>query len=430
MTTETIKNLLQEAHQADQSGDLEAAKRALLKIIKLDPDHAETLSLLGQTAHREQQFTNAITYYQQALKHAQKNPWIYFDLGLSQEKTGQMLAAGNSYLKAWHIAPQNAQFCLYAGAAFFAEGNEQQALQVWSLGADQDPMVRAAHQHPQADLITKEKSLLADTQLRKHLSAQHTKSLNQEGAPPRLKSSLWPQTHISRFNYRHPAQKPYVFYAPDLPATPVFTNPVSNWVDELQGATDDVRKEYLAFMRTKEAAPSPYIDENAMMDQSYDHLKHHDTWTAVHLYKGGKAQACLEHFPATQKALKNAPLVHFHGQPMEVFFSILKPGIHIPPHFGLANTRVTAHLPLIIPHENCRIRVSDITHHWQEGQLFMFDDSFDHEAWNDSAQTRVVLIFEAWRPDLSENEIKAIQTSFEDRSDWLLARRMPKVNLD
>ena len=71
--------------------------------------------------------------------------------------------------------------------------------------------------------------------------------------------------------------------------------------------------------------------------------------------------------------------------------------------------------------------MADHVHYWREGELFLFDDGWDHEAWNDSEETRVVLIFEAWRPDLRPEEITAIQTSFEDRDKWIRTRLIPNV---
>ena len=111
-------------------------------------------------------------------------------------------------------------------------------------------------------------------------------------------------------------------------------------------------------------------------------------------------------------------------RPVELFFSRLKPGTHIPPHFGIANNRVTIHLPLIVPGD-CEIRVGTEMHAWREGEIFAFDDSFEHEAWNRSSADRVVLIFESHHPDLSPDERRAIEYAIEARGRWLKERRVP-----
>jgi aspartate beta-hydroxylase len=129
-------------------------------------------------------------------------------------------------------------------------------------------------------------------------------------------------------------------------------------------------------------------------------------------------------FPKTLAALKAADIVRIEGRPMELFFSRLKPGTHIPPHHGIANNRITVHLPLIVPGD-CSIRVGNAMHHWREGEIVAFDDSFEHEAWNRSPADRVVLIFEAHHPDLSREEREAIQYAIEVRGRWLKKRSVP-----
>ncbi|MGH8399135.1 MAG: aspartyl/asparaginyl beta-hydroxylase domain-containing protein, partial [Gammaproteobacteria bacterium] len=97
----------------------------------------------------------------------------------------------------------------------------------------------------------------------------------------------------------------------------------------------------------------------------------------------------------------------------ETFFSVLKPGAHIPPHTGVINTRLVTHLPLIIP-PDCGIRVGNETRGWKEGECIVFDDTFEHEAWNKSDQTRVVLIFDIWNPYLTEVEREAMRIVVEE----------------
>ena len=97
------------------------------------------------------------------------------------------------------------------------------------------------------------------------------------------------------------------------------------------------------------------------------------------------------------------PLV-FSGQRCpNILFSRLRPGAKIPPHNGMINTRLIGHLPLIIP-EDCGFRVGNSTRTWNVGEAFLFDDTIEHEAWNNSSEDRFVLIFEVWRPELTEAE--------------------------
>jgi aspartate beta-hydroxylase len=86
---------------------------------------------------------------------------------------------------------------------------------------------------------------------------------------------------------------------------------------------------------------------------------------------------------------------------------VFTPGTHLLPHRGVTNARLVAHLPLIVP-EECALRVGGELHHWQEGRVVVFDDTYEHEAWNRSTRNRVVMIFDIWNPYLTEVERLAI----------------------
>ena len=95
------------------------------------------------------------------------------------------------------------------------------------------------------------------------------------------------------------------------------------------------------------------------------------------------------------------------GASPNAMFSLLAPRTRIPPHTGVANTRLVCHLPLIVP-ARCGFRVGGTTREWKVGEAFVFDDTIEHEAWNDSDELRVVLIVDLWPPALSESERHAV----------------------
>ena len=78
----------------------------------------------------------------------------------------------------------------------------------------------------------------------------------------------------------------------------------------------------------------------------------------------------------------------------------------------MLNCRLICHLPLIVP-PGCWLRVGNETRHWEEGKLMIFDDSIEHEAKNESDQTRIILLFDIWRPELSEHERTGISAIFD-----------------
>lgn len=105
--------------------------------------------------------------------------------------------------------------------------------------------------------------------------------------------------------------------------------------------------------------------------------------------------------------LDSLPLTRIRDHAPETLFSVLSPGTHILPHTGVTNVRLVTHLPLIVP-PDCALRVGGQTHVWQEGRCVTFDDTFEHEAWNRSNETRVVLILDSWNPDLTVAECAAV----------------------
>jgi len=118
-------------------------------------------------------------------------------------------------------------------------------------------------------------------------------------------------------------------------------------------------------------------------------------------------------------ALAHAPVVDVPKRGPTSFFSRLEPKTRIPAHTGSTNTRLTVHIPLIIP-PNCGFRVGSEVREWHPGTALVFDDTIDHEAWNDSDEQRVVLIFDVWNPLLTQAErdlMRVVTTGIADFFD-------------
>ena len=98
--------------------------------------------------------------------------------------------------------------------------------------------------------------------------------------------------------------------------------------------------------------------------------------------------------PITAAAVERLPGLN------SAFFSILEPGAHIPRHRGVTKSIFTTHLGLIVPRaaQACRMQVGPELVHWREGQCLVFDDTYPHEVWNDTDETRVVLLIQLRRP--------------------------------
>ncbi|MFZ2507737.1 MAG: aspartyl/asparaginyl beta-hydroxylase domain-containing protein, partial [Steroidobacteraceae bacterium] len=115
----------------------------------------------------------------------------------------------------------------------------------------------------------------------------------------------------------------------------------------------------------------------------------------------------------TSQLLAQLPLAHIRDHAPETCFSVLRPGTHILPHRGVTNVRSVLHLPLIVP-ELCALNITGVgTFSWEEDRCFAFDDTYEHEAWNHSEHTRVILLTDIWNPHLREAERRALKDLIE-----------------
>jgi aspartyl/asparaginyl beta-hydroxylase (cupin superfamily) len=101
--------------------------------------------------------------------------------------------------------------------------------------------------------------------------------------------------------------------------------------------------------------------------------------------------------------LDTLPMIDIPNFGPTVLFSVLEPHTHIPAHSSVTNARLVVHLPVIVP-GNCRFRVGNETRDWEEGKAWVFDDTIDHEAWNDSDGKRVIVMIDIWNPMLTPAE--------------------------
>ncbi len=201
---------------------------------------------------------------------------------------------------------------------------------------------------------------------------------------------------------------------PFLPADEFFDDRHFPWFAELGAATADIRAELLALLNDPGDALKPYVRmESGIPDNLWSGLDHSLDWGAMFLWEYGEPNSqVIDRCPATVKALGIVPSAQIPGRAPNVFFSILKPHTRIPPHTGVTNTRAIIHLPLVVP-EGCGFRVGGETRQWVEGRPFAFDDTIEHEAWNDSDELRAVLILDVWNPHLSEREREVISRYYE-----------------
>ena len=208
-------------------------------------------------------------------------------------------------------------------------------------------------------------------------------------------------------------QQPSVLYYPYLAQRQFFEREEFDWVAGIEAATPAIREELLALIEAG-ADFRPYVEDDPdRPPRDFHGLNSDPSWTAFYLWKDGRlVEENAARCPRTVEALRNVPLSGIGSRTPAVLFSRLDPGAHIPPHHGMLNCRLICHLPLIVP-PGCWLRVGNETREWEEGKLLIFDDSMAHEAKNPSGETRIILLFDIWRPELSAAERQGISTIFE-----------------
>ena len=351
-----------------------------------------------------------------------KDPSVLHRLGVVEEQIGSTERALNAHLRCLHAAKGNPTAYLYAGAALYEQGRIAEALAVYSLGTDLDPGLLVAPSGRDIDPPTAQRWNHCQGVLRRHFSQLHRSHVADSSA--RLAKSAWVQTHDAPLPAPQSGQRPYLFYIPDLDTQPWHQADTQPWANLLAGSTDKIIAEFDTALPAILHQGRPYLDASAATPAGMEPLSGSLNWTALDLYRDGLRTGLADAFPQTLECLDAAPLYGLADAPHEVFFSLLKPGQHITPHFGLSNHSLTVHLPLTIP-PDCSLTVGGESRQWEVGKLAIFDDSFLHDAINRSEQERVVLIFSIWHPDLTDAERHAIRSSFQARQDWLDQRALP-----
>lgn len=255
-----------------------------------------------------------------------------------------------------------------------------------------------------------ERAQAVQARLNEELAAGVEAALAQAGYAPGASPSRFAHALDIMLGRRQPYfQQPQAFYYPELPNIQFYPRDAFPWMDAVEAATETMIGELDGLLR-QDAAFQPYIRTRPGLPSRQDlPLLDSMDWSSSHLWKDGEQTELAALCPRTIEAVSHAPLCQVKGRSPQVMFSRLKPGAHITPHTGFVNTRLICHLPLIAP-PGCRFRVGNEVREWEKGRAWVFDDTIEHEAINQSDRDRVVLIFDIWRPELSEEERALVTT--------------------
>ncbi|WP_294044223.1 aspartyl/asparaginyl beta-hydroxylase domain-containing protein [Sphingomonas sp.] len=374
------------------------------------PDEPRSHNARAMRAMADRDFDRAVKGFQAAANLDPREPALRLNLATAYRGQGDDEGERSSLLAALDIDQRYFMAQLRLAELLQRQGRISEAAPHWSAvaqlaGGMQDPPPAMVEIRARAEghLVEHNRALAA-------LLDQNI-GIGEGGNPAAHRFSAAVDHILGRRKIYH--NECAGLHYPFLPADEFFDRSFFPWFAELEAKTGAIRAEALAMLTNRSEAIRPYVSQPAgAPENKWSPLDNNPDWSACFLWEfGRKNEAVCELCPETAAALAAVPQSHVPGKAPNAFFSILRPGAHIPPHTGVTNTRAIIHLPLVVP-DGCTFRVGGETRHWREGEAFAFDDTIEHEARNDSNQRRVLLIFDVWNPHLTEAERANLERLF------------------
>jgi aspartate beta-hydroxylase len=391
------------ALRAAQAGNDDEATRQWDRILAIDPNHGRALTALGQRAFRRGDMVGARTMFQRLVDADGRDPQQWIQLAVACRNQKDEAGEENAIRRALETDPLELVALILRADLLERQGRTHQAAAAYRAVATVSPPIEnlrpelraaVAKAHAQTDQYNRDFGAFMD---------RHLDSTLKEFAGENLKRFRASVDIMVGRKKRFDSQS-VTYHYPGLPAIEFFERADFPWLDPIEAATDAIRDEFLTVLATEEGF-TPYISYPGDIPQNqFAELNNSPRWSAFHLWKlGAVVEENATRCPVTMSALEGVPKPDQPGRTPAAMFSLLKPKTRIPAHNGVTNVRLVTHLPLIVP-EGCGFRVGNDVRQWVPGKAWVFDDTIEHEAWNDSDKLRVVLIFDIWNPLLTPPE--------------------------
>jgi aspartate beta-hydroxylase len=398
-----IAQLEGQALQAARLGHEPEMVQNWKRILDLDPNHVRTLTAMGQRAFRMGDHASALAAFKRICDTSGTDPQDWVNLALAYQQLRDEANEATAIQRALKIAPSYLLALLLKGGLHERQGKRHEAARAFGAAATLAPPLEQLSPELRPSVLHARKFKEDyDRQCAEFLDRQ-LESAYRDCAGEKLKR-FRDSVDMMVGRKRRYESASHVHHYPGLPAIEFFEREDFPWLDAFEEATDTIRDEFLEVLKSEDGF-TPYISypEGLPLNQ-WAELNNSPRWSAFHLFKNGeRIEANAARCPGTMALLAGAPQPVQLGRTPAAMFSLLKPKTRIPPHTGVSNVRLVTHVPLIVP-EGCGFRVGNETRGWTPGQAFVFDDTIEHEAWNDSDKLRVVMIFDIWHPMLSEAE--------------------------
>ncbi len=413
---------LEQADRLLRQGQIADAERAFERVLEDDPDNTRALGALALRALRLGRHAEALALARRATTAGPGDALNHLHVGLAHDAVGALRDAADAFGTAVSLRPDFHVARLHGAHALHRLQDPRAALQfaralqdAQRAGRWLDAAGTPGHLRPLVETglnVVRRDRRDAYARLLEPLTARFGAD-----ALRRVHDAVAIYLRDRAPVYPDPRQQPTFLFLPGLAPQPYLDSAALPWVAALEARTDAIRAE-LRELLPRESARERVFGEDAVERANLRGTRGAPSWTGYYFHRHGEARteaatAC----PITAAALDALPLARIREHAPEVLFSVFTPGTHLLPHRGVTNTRLVGHLPLIVP-PDCALVVGGETHVWQEGRVVVFDDTYEHEAWNRSDSVRVVLIFDLWHPGLSEAERLSIGALVEAIGDF------------
>jgi aspartate beta-hydroxylase len=406
-----IHALIQQAERAQAAGQREEAQRLLASAESAAPRHALVLNARAIYELQGGNASGARDLLERAVASDAANPALWMNIATACRALGKLDDEQNALQRVLELEPRHLLGLLQKAELLTRRGKPKAAASAYQSA------LQTIQPNQRLPEVLRESLNRAVEAVRRNDAALAT-YIGESACAVR---AAYPAAQLDRVEHALAAltgqkriylPQPNFLHVPRLPTDEFYAREQFPWLAEFEAATPEIRAEFQQALTEESAGAVPYIDypDGLPLDQ-WAELNRSRRWSAFFLWRDGKrVDAHADRCPKTAALLQKAPWADVPGYAPTAFFSILDKKSHIPPHSGVTNSRLIVHLPLVLP-GHCRFRVGSETREWEMGEAWVFDDTIEHEAWNDSDVPRAILIFDTWHPALTAAEKELIRSA-------------------